>query len=392
MGYLEGVDTLRLEGTRIEALGGRELCQGAEVRDYGGAAALPGLIDAHVHLTLDPEIRSAIVQARRSLDEVRSGMDARARAMLSAGITSARDLGGGAWLELELRDRIASGVIPGPRLLCAGQPLTSPGGHCHFWGGAASGPDEMRAMVRRQLEHGVDWIKLMATGGVLTQGSDTAAAQFSVDEIRAAVSEARAAGHRVAAHCHGTAGIRNASAGPVATIEHCSWLGSPGGFGVDFDPELASRIAAEGIWVSPTVNAGWRRFAEGGERGRRFLERMRACYRGLRAASVGLIASTDAGIPGVAHDRLPDALAVFALYAELTPVETLRSATSDSASALGIANRTGQLRPGLEADILIVDGDPLSDLAALLHPVEVIARGHLHEAPSSSPPASAGAS
>lgn len=359
------------------------------MRDCSGAVALPGLIDAHVHLTLDPGIRSAEEQAARSASGLDAAMEARAGAMLGAGITTARDLGGGAWLELELRDRIACGAARGPRLLCAGQPVTSPGGHCHFWGGEASGPDEVRSVVRRQLEHGVDWIKVMATGGVLTQGSDTAAAQFSADEIGAAVAEARSAGRRVAAHCHGTAGIRNAAAAPVATIEHCSWLGSPGGFAADFDFEVAKRMASEGIWVSPTVNAGWRRFAEGGERGRRFVERMQACYRGLRRAGVGLIASTDAGIPGVAHDRLPHALAVLAHYAELTPVEALRSATSDSAQALGIADRTGALRGGLEADVLIVDGDPLSDLGALLHPVEVIARGRSYEARDS---ASAGAS
>jgi imidazolonepropionase-like amidohydrolase len=134
-------------------------------------------------------------------------------------------------------------------------------------------------------------------------------------------------------------------------------------------------IAERGSWVSPTVNAGWRRFLDGGERGQRFADGMRQCFRELRRAGVRLVASTDAGIPNVRHDGLPAALQVFAELAELSPVETLRAATSDAALALGIAEVTGALEPGLEADLLVSDGDPLSDLAALERPLAVMAAG-----------------
>ena len=164
-----GLATLRIEDGRIVGIGdSAELERDAERIELRGAVALPGLCDAHVHLTLDPARREAVQDA--SGDPLET-MAVRARAMVEAGITTARDLGGPEFRALELRDRIASGELVGPRLLCAGQPLTSPQGHCWFWGGEASGADELRAVVRRQVERGADWIKVMATGGVLTKGT-----------------------------------------------------------------------------------------------------------------------------------------------------------------------------------------------------------------------------
>jgi imidazolonepropionase-like amidohydrolase len=374
-GYLDGANAIRIEGARIAAIGpARDLTGGAEVRGFDGAAALPGLCDAHVHMTLDATTRPTADQMRTDRASVERAMAERALAMVRSGITTARDLGGGDWLELELRDRIARGEIPGPRLLCAGQPVTSVGGHCHFWGGEAEGEGEICGVARRQIERGADWIKVMATGGVLTKGSSTGAVQFDADEIAAIVAEAHGQGRRVAAHCHGTAGIGNAVAARVQTIEHCSWVG-PDGFGSGLDVEIARRMAANAIWVSPTVNAGWRRFLESGERGARFRERMRACFRAMRSAGVRFVASTDAGIPGVHHHRLPEALQVFGRYTELAPIDVLRAATSDAAQALGLSGVTGRLRPGLEADVLVVGGDPLADLAALQAPEAGWARG-----------------
>jgi len=373
--YLDGADAIRIEGDCIAAIGsGREVTAGAEVQSFDGAAALPGLCDAHVHMTLDATKRPPADQLETPRAVAERAMAERALAMVRSGITTARDLGGGAWLELDLRARIARGEIPGPRLLCAGQPVTSAGGHCHFWGGEASGEQEIRSVVRRQVERGADWIKVMATGGVLTKGTSTGEAQFDVAELAALVDEAARHGRGVAAHCHGTPGIRNAVAARVQTIEHCSWVG-PDGFGSGLDAEVVRAMASHGVWASPTVNAGWRRFLESGERGVRFRERMRECYRAMRQAGVRFVASTDAGIPGVEHHRLPEALRTFARYAELTPSEALRSATSHSARVLGLTDVTGSLRPGLAADLLIVAGDPLSDLAALEARAAVFARG-----------------
>jgi imidazolonepropionase-like amidohydrolase len=172
--------TIRIEHGRIAAIGaGPELSDDADViafdaelrsdaRAVGVPTAIPGLIDAHVHLTLDPAIADPRRQLEVSREELETALCSRARAMLRAGITTARDLGGGAWHEIALRDRTLRGEVAGPRLLCAGQPVTSPGGHCCFWGGEASDVAAIRSVVRRQIDRGADWVKVMATGGVMT--------------------------------------------------------------------------------------------------------------------------------------------------------------------------------------------------------------------------------
>ena len=366
--------TIRIEGSRITAIGTEPaLARGAHVINAApDSVALPGLIDAHVHISLNsalPDWRSQLAIPR---DRLVVEMEQRAEAMLRAGITTARDCGGGGWLEVGLRDRIARGEIQGPRLLCTGQPITTPRGHCWFWGGTASSPDEIDSVVQRQCAHEVDWIKVMATGGLYTKETHIEDAQFREAELRAVVEGARSRGRLVAAHCHGTAGIEHAVAAGVRTLEHCSFAGSQG-MGTAPDPKLAERIAAQQMWVSPNVSTSWARRAEVDDSD--FFRNMREVFRMLRGAGVKLIASTDAGMPRVSHTDLPRALAIFARFAELSPVEVLRAATSEAARALGIGHETGSLQPLSTADILVVDGDPLRDLEALTRPRLVIARG-----------------
>ena len=307
---------IRITGERIAAVGpGLELRRNARTIHFENAFALPGLIDCHVHMGLDPT-KGVVAQASISLADRHRAMIRRAEAMVRCGITTARDLGGGDWAELELRDRIARGAIAGPRLLCAGQPLTTPGGHCHFWGGEGKTPEQIREVLDRQLERGVDWIKVMATGGVATAGSSPFAVQFTATELSAAVAHARAGGREVAAHCHGTHGIAIAAQAGVRTLEHCSFAGS-NGFGSDFDAAVVKQIAAASCWVSPTVNAGWGRRREQGGEPTDFFRRMSQVLRALVAARVPLVASTDAGIPGVHHHRLVEGLIALARYAEL---------------------------------------------------------------------------
>lgn len=371
-GYLDGADAVVVADGRIAAIGraGRLIRRG-EAIDVGGRAVLPGLIDCHVHLCLDPSILDPQAQSRGNDDDELAAMGARAESMLRAGITTARDLGGGRFLELSLRDAIVRGEARGPRLLCAGQPVTSPHGHCHFWGGEAADAEAARAVIDRQHRRGVDLIKVIATGGNLTRGSRPREAQYDEATLAAIVAYARELGYRVASHCHGTAGIRASAAARVTTIEHCTWLGE-GGSGSDYDPEAAATLAANGVWVSPTINSAWRRHIESNDAR---VARIGANFAAMRAAGVRLIASTDAGIPNVRHSDLPAALPIFARYAGLTPVEALRAATSHAAQALGIENETGTLEVGRAADLIVVDGDPLSDLACLASPHAVIKRG-----------------
>ena len=344
---------------------------GSSGRDCAGLTVVPGLMDAHVHMTLDPTIFSVDAQLARSPDDIREKMVTSAERMVRAGITTARDLGGGAWLELELRDRINRGEIPGPRLLCAGQPVTSVQGHCHFWGGESATVDDAYEVIERQHDHGVDLIKIMATGGNLTKGSQPGEAQFGDVDTKAIVDKARSLQYEVAAHCHGTDGIRNAAAAGVTTIEHCSWIAPDGSRG-DYDAAVGAEIIANGVWVSPTINAGWQRFRGGDGK---FEERIHGIYRQFKADGVQLIASTDAGIPNVRHEDLALALSVFAHFAELTPLETLRAATVNNAKALAITDVAGTIAPGMSADLLFVEGDPLADLTVLQNPALVVARG-----------------
>ena len=370
---LSPADALRFQDGRITALGdGAELAVGHRGRciDCGGLTAIPGLIDAHVHLELNPDHRKA--PEKQAGEERLPQMAERAEAMLRAGITTGRDLGGGAWLELNIRDRINAGELLGPRLLCAGQPITSVGGHCHFWGGEAADARQAEAVLRRQVSRRVDLIKVMATGGVMTAGSKPLNPQFDLTTLSHIVEQAEDHGLSVAAHCHGTEGIRIAAEAGVRTIEHCSWVGKDG-WASDYRPEVAATMAARGTWVSPTISRGWQRFLDNPDT--KTLDRLQAAFSDMLARKVPLIASTDAGIPGVYHHQLPLALPVFAQIAGLTPTQALRSATSAAADALGISKTTSLLQPGLAADLILVHGDPLADLSTLAEPAAVWARG-----------------
>jgi imidazolonepropionase-like amidohydrolase len=369
---LVDADTIRVEGQRIAAIGARsDLAGDADVIDCQGATAIPGLIDAHVHLELNPDHHKP--PEKTDLGQ-RPLMVERAAAMVRAGITTARDLGGGAWLELELRDRIASAEIPGPRLLCAGQPITCPAGHCHFWGGEAADAAEVKEVLDRQIAKGVDLIKVMATGGRMTRGSDPMKPQFDLATLSDITATARAHNLTVAAHCHGTEGIELAARAGVRTIEHCSWAG-PEGWGTDFQADVAQLILDRDVWVSPTVNRGWQRMLD--SKTGDALTRMRKAYRHLLDLGVPFVASTDAGIPGVFHHHLPLALKVFGAISEMSAEQTLRTATSAAARALGVDQLTGRLKATLDADIVLLAGNPLEDLAALAEPVGVWARGRM---------------
>ncbi|MFK7912653.1 MAG: amidohydrolase family protein [Pseudomonadales bacterium] len=363
-------DTLVMQGSVISGVGDTSaIPANATTRDCAGLWAVPGLIDAHVHLELNPDDKNA---PSGSQAHQRPLMAQRAAAMVRAGITTARDLGGGAWQELKLRDQIAAGELLGPRLLCSGQPITTPTGHCHFWGGAAANLGEAEAVLDRQVARGVDLIKIMATGGRMTQGSSPSAAQFDVDTVRALVQRADSHGLQVAAHCHGTAGIEVAAAAGVRTIEHCSWVGESG-WASDYQEPIAKLILDQGVWVSPTVNRGWQRMLDAPEG--KVLGRVRSAYQAMMAMGIPFVASTDAGIPGVYHQDLAHALVVFEQIAELGAERTLQSATRDAAIALGIESVTGALRPGLSADLLLVGASPLESLTTLTEPAAVWAAG-----------------
>ncbi len=338
----------------------------ASTVDITGCTVLPGLIEGHAHLCFNAasnwrEIYDTDTPARMLLR-----MAANGRAMLEAGITAVRDLGAPTALAIEMRDAFASGLAPGPDLLVSGAPITTTGGHCWFMGGEADGELELRKAVRGMVKAGVDWIKVMATGGSMTRGTNTLAAQYTVDELRAVVEEAHRLRRRVAAHCHGTAGIRVAVEAGVDCLEHCSFAGRGG---IDRDDALIGRIAEVGAIVSPTISIGYRRWPDDGL----YAQRSELTKR-LFEAGCKVIASTDCGIPQVPHNDLAGGLEVLAGLGGLSPIETLRLATSASAELLGLRDR-GVLEAGRRADLLVVAGDPTRDLAALKNVRYVIKGG-----------------
>lgn len=365
-GRVAGVGSTAPEAARRDA---------REVIALPGRTIVPGLIDAHVHLELDPALRTPAEQLEVPIPLRRAAMARRAAEMLAAGITTARDCGGGFHGEHAVRDAIAAGRLRGPRLLCCGQPLTVPDGHCAFWGGAVTTRVEIDRMVALQVEAGSDWIKVMATGGVFTPGSRSRDAQFDLPRLLSIVEAARRDGRPVAAHCHGTEGIAHAVRAGVRTIEHASFAG-PDGFGTAIDESLMREMAERELWVSPTVNRGWgRRIVDDDGRETAFFGRMSRLLRTQRDHGIRFVASTDAGIPGVEHDRLVAGLQAFARFAGLRPLEVLQTATAEAALALGVDGETGALAPGRSADFLVLEGDPREDLSVLADPEYVVFRG-----------------
>ncbi len=338
-------------------------------RDMSGLYAIPGLIDAHIHICLNPEIKDPFKQTEGSIESQLEDMRQRALEMLKAGITTARDLGGGQHLELKVRDEIEKGLVQGSRLICAGQPVTSVSGHCHFWGGEASDKAAALQVLERQHEAGVDLVKIMITGGNITPGSRPVDSQFDDDTVVALVAAAEAHDCHVAAHCHGADGIRQAAIAGVRTVEHCSWV-TEEGWGRGFDESTVEEMVRSSTWVSPTINSGWKRFRQ-----EAFVDMVQENYRRMKQAGVRLIASTDAGIPNIFHDDLPKALPEFARFAMLSPVEVLRAATADCALAIGLDQVTGRIKPGLSADFVVYEGNPLEDLTVLTSPVMVVKAG-----------------
>ncbi len=377
-----GPTTVLVDGESIAGVerGHRDLPDGTEVTAYDGTL-LPGLFDCHVHLVATSTIGSLEQAGQLSDDDLDTRIRDGLAAQLAGGVTTVRDLGDRHYRTLGARS------LPGlPRVVAAGPPLTEPGGHCHYLGGEASGVDGVRRAVAEHVERGVDVIKVMASGGMLTPGTDSFGTQFADEELRAVVDAAHESGLTVLAHAHSLAGIRHAVAGGVDGIEHFTGL-SPEG--LRLPDELLAEVAGAGIEVCPTVGGDARLYPP--------VDRMppglRAAFEQLgvdwtsftlariehlsrmRAHGVRVVTGTDAGIsPPKAHGFV--AFAVHDLVeAGYSVAEALTTATSGAADSCGLGSTTGSLKPGLAADLLVVDGDLSVDLGALHRPLAVVVRG-----------------
>jgi imidazolonepropionase-like amidohydrolase len=364
------------EGRVQDVVAAAEAPASSETIDLSDRTVLPGLIDCHAHLIgeLDEGQGYAFLVNRTAAQEALTGVT-NARDTVMAGFTTVRDIGTfHAFTDVALRDAIDTGRLVGPRMMCAGAYVTCPGGGGDITGlpadaeiprelrvGVSSGPDEVRSNVRRILDRGADFIKVLATGAVLTSGTDPGKPELTEDEIRAAVEEAEARGTHVAAHAHGAEGAKRAIRAGVRSIEHASLI----------DDETIAMMADRDVYlVADMFDGDWMiqqgpRLGYSDEVMRKTEltnDAQRENFAKAVKAGVRIAFGTDSGI--YPHGMNAKNLAFHVRFGQ-TPIEAIRSATVTSAQLLGWDDRVGSLEPGRYADLIAVDGDPLDDVTVL---------------------------
>jgi len=380
MDAITGGTVVDVDGARRAdvALAGGEVADVGEVDwsdalDASGKFVAPGLVDAHVHLTMDGGPDPAAYRderpARKAVRATRTARD-----LLSAGVTAARDLGAADGVALAVRDAVEAGDLEGPRVRAAGRNVTMTGGHAAWFGREADGPDEVRKAAREQLKAGADVVKCMATGGVLTEGAEIGAPELTVPELEALVDAAAAKGVPTAAHAHGTEGIKNAVRAGITSVEHGTFM----------DAEAARMMAERGTYWVPTASAlhgfddvgpedGVPEYAvrKAGQTTAAFDE----AFDHALSAGVTVAMGTDAGTPFNRHADAPTELSYLVEHG-MSPAGALEAATVNAADLLGLDDH-GRVAPGYAADLVVLEANPLEDPAAWGDPVAVVRDGRV---------------
>jgi imidazolonepropionase-like amidohydrolase len=371
----------------VAPAGGTPHPEDVEVVRYPGMTVLPGMIDVHVHLMFgDPRTYEVVIHDdREDLILLRAARNAYQH--LRAGVTLVRDCGAANRLTFDLRQAARARYFLSPRLHVCGRPLTMTGGHFYWCNEEADGVDEMRAATRKLLREGADFIKIMSGGGGGTRYSDSTRPSFTVAEMAAAIDEAHAVGKKTTAHClSAEATVRAVEAG-IDQIEHFNFL-HPDGSRV-FDEALAEKIVAQGVYLSPTISTGYRRIESLQQKAAR--ERLSAAEQKQLDENLYKLETKlsfvrrffEMGAPIVAGT---DATPVFGDYAinlellhraGLPAMQVICAATSGAARSMGCQDQLGMIRPGLLADFVFVDGDPLDDIQALGHVEAVVLDGQV---------------
>ena len=383
-----------IEGNKIVSLGTEETVvppEGAPVTEfnYEDKTVLPGLVDCHVHLIGIGDGRAGDELATLP-DEVLTLQAARnARAHLFSGTTTVQDCGAKHQTTFMLRQAMEMGVTVGPNLSLTGRPVAIVGGHLSYFGVQATGQDECRAAVRQLITEGADYIKITATGGS-TRTSFPLIPSFSVEELTAICDEVHKFGKHAAAHCASTQGMVNSLDAGVDTIIHGNFDEADGSH--RFHPEIAERIAEQGVFVNPTMHGSrasiWALESKAEsqpltdqeqaklDRMRRDSEHRLDCFARMRDMGVIMVCGSDSAWGNYTMGGFQHEIEAH-VVGGMSPMEAIVSATSDSARSCWMEDRVGILESGKQADILVVDGDPSQDVKALWNVVDVFHKGSL---------------
>ena len=378
---------LVVEDGKIVSVGSREtLSPGpggeTDIVETPGGTILPGFIEMHSHIHCSAE-SDAYRHVTTESDEVLLMRAVQAvRAALTSGVTTMRDLGSKNQVAFPIRQAIEDGIIPGPRLLVTGTPITTTGGHCNMFGTEADTASEVVQAIRSQFKLGADWIKIMSTGGGFTPGTNIRAPQYPAETLRDAVADAERLGLQVAAHCHATAGVRNCVDAGVHNLIHCTWLSEDPDEGYDYDPDVADTIAEKGLFVDPTLALVRLNNLRDPERARaraaeRDPDRRFEILRDMWDRGVKFVTGMDSGMTNARFDDFAYIPEVMVDSLGISPMEAIVCSTKTSADCLGILEETGTLEPGKDADVVVVQGDPLADIRALHSVDTILKRGSL---------------
>ena len=365
-----------VEGDRISWIGPSAQAptfEAGNVVDGSGHTLLPGMINCHVHLCNDgaADLFGQVQNDSVTIATIRSVINA--RLTLAAGITTVRDCGAASQIAIEISKAVDRGLIDGPRIRAAGRVVTMTGGHGHFIGREADGPDEVRKAVRAEIKGGANFIKLMATGGVLTPGVDPSQTTFQLEELQAGVEEAHKAGKPAASHAIGNGGIKNALRAGIDSVEHGFYLDDEA---INLALKNQAFIVPTLIAVDQIVNNGagggipdWVVRKAESESGHHRESFVMAVKSGVRIA-----AGTDAGTPFNPHGDLALELAKMVEFG-LPPMLALVAATSNAARLLRMDDQIGSIEKGKVADLILVPGDPLKDIGVMRRPAFVMKSG-----------------
>lgn len=389
---IAGGATILIDGSKVEGVTAfeAELPEGCEQITFPDCTVLPGLFDMHVHLGGDGHLGALDRLAQYDDDELGEVITRALESQLRAGVTTVRDLGDRRWSVVDCRDRLLNpdGTTPSPTILASGPPITCRQGHCWSMGGEATGPEELRRAVDERAERNVDVIKIMASGGALTPGTDMLDCQFKLEEMRAVVERAHKAGLPVTSHAHGLPAVQRSVEAGVDGIEHCSCMTDSG---ITVPEGLLDAFVDKGIVICPTPGAvpgfGPPPHIQA------ILDRT-GTTREARVAAVGkmhrrgvrIVCGVDAGV----GDSKPHGIVALAMAdlveAGFTNSEAIASATSIAAGTCGLGRSKGRLKPGYDADVLVVSGDPLEEITDLTRVEAVFVAGR-RVSPPVGPPA-----